>query len=63
MYSPYLSAIVADQPLSPATRHRLGRPLPHQQADRTQTPPSAASYGLSPSIALGTYLGISQPFG
>ena len=29
------SPIVADRPLSPATRHRLGRPLPHQLADRT----------------------------
>lgn len=30
------SPIVADRPLSPATRRRLGRPLPHQLADRTQ---------------------------
>jgi hypothetical protein len=29
-----LSPDVAGQPLSPATRHRLGGPLPHQQADR-----------------------------
>ena len=29
------SPIVADRPLSPATRRRLGRPLPHQLADRT----------------------------
>ncbi len=29
-----LSPDVAGQPLSPATRHCLGEPLPHQQADR-----------------------------
>ena len=29
-----LSPDVAGQPLSPATRHRLGGPLPHQLADR-----------------------------
>ncbi len=29
-----LSPNVAGQPLSPATRRRLGEPLPHQQADR-----------------------------
>ena len=29
-----LSSDVAGQPLSPATRRRLGEPLPHQQADR-----------------------------
>jgi hypothetical protein len=41
MYCPCLSAVVADRPLSPATRHRLGKPLPHQLADRTQAPPLA----------------------
>jgi hypothetical protein len=29
-----LSPDVAEQPLSPATRRRLGGPLPRQQADR-----------------------------
>ncbi len=29
---------MADHPLRPATRLRLGEPLPHQQADRTRTP-------------------------
>ena len=29
-----LSPDVEEQPLSPSTRHRLGEPLPHQQADR-----------------------------
>ncbi|OGD62936.1 hypothetical protein A2160_04175 [Candidatus Beckwithbacteria bacterium RBG_13_42_9] len=32
--------------LTPPTRHRLGRPLPYQQADRTQAPPKAGSYAL-----------------
>ena len=36
MYGPCRSAIVADHPLRPATRRRLGRPLPHQLADRTR---------------------------
>ena len=31
-----LSPDLAGHPLRPATRHRLGRPLPHQQSDRTQ---------------------------
>ena len=41
MLGPCLSSHVADHPLRPATRHRLGRLLPHQLADRTQTHPSA----------------------
>jgi hypothetical protein len=32
---------VADHPLRPATDRRLGRPLPHQLANRTQAPPPA----------------------
>ncbi len=35
---PCLSPSVADHPLRPATRLRLGRPLPHQLADATQAP-------------------------
>ena len=30
--------MVADRALTPATRLSLGELLPHQQADRTQTP-------------------------
>ena len=37
---------MADRPLSPATRRRLGELLPHQLADRTQAPPLAGSYAL-----------------
>src|SRR3954447_22095656 len=36
---PCLSPRPADHPLRPATRRRLGRPLPHQLPDRPQTPP------------------------
>ena len=32
---------MADRPLRPATRRRLGGPLPHQQADRPRVPPEA----------------------
>ena len=39
MSGPCLSSSVADHPLRPATRRRLGRPLPHQQADRPRAPP------------------------
>ena len=34
---------MAGRPLRPATDHRLGRPLPHQRANRTQPPPGATS--------------------
>ena len=34
---------MADRPLRPAIRRRLGRPLPHQQADRPRAPPEAES--------------------
>ncbi|TSC54124.1 MAG: hypothetical protein LiPW16_151 [Microgenomates group bacterium LiPW_16] len=47
---------MADRPLSPATRHRLGRPLPYQQADRTQAHSSARSYSLSSCELIQDYL-------
>ncbi len=40
-----LSPDVAGQPLSPATRRCLGKPLPHQQADTTQTAPEPVPEG------------------
>ena len=40
---PCLSPSVADHPLRPATDHRLGEPLPHQQANRTQGSSVSAS--------------------
>ncbi len=38
---------MADHPLRPATDHRLGRPLPHQLANRTQAPPEALKLSLA----------------
>ncbi len=58
MYGPCLSPIVADRPLRPATRRRLGRPLPHQQADRTQ-----AHLKASCDFNLAITWGITSPFG
>jgi hypothetical protein len=40
---PCLSSSVTDRPLRPVTRRSLGEPLPHQQADRARTNPSAAA--------------------
>ena len=48
MWEPCLSFPVANRPLSLATRHRLGRRLPYQQADRTWASLPAASYDLYP---------------
>jgi hypothetical protein len=43
---------VADRPLRPATDRRLGRPLPHQQANRTQATPKAP-HGFGPQAICG----------
>jgi hypothetical protein len=43
---------VADHPLRPATDRRLGRPLPHQQANRTQAPPQATC-AFDPQVSCG----------
>ena len=48
---------MAVQPLSPATRLRLGEPLPHQLPDRTQVAPSAhccfhlSAYGVLATVS------------
>ncbi len=47
---PYLSPNVADRPLRPATRHRLGEPLPHQQADTTRPPHQARACKQRPPL-------------
>ena len=39
---------MADHPLRPATDHRLGRPLPHQQANPTRAPPLAINLSRMP---------------
>jgi len=43
---------VADHPLRPATDRRLGRPLPHQQANRTQAP-LQATCAFDPQVSCG----------
>ncbi len=46
-----VSVSVTGRPLRPATRHRLGRPSPHQQADRPQSPPRAeAEASVYPAV-------------
>ena len=52
---------MADRPLRPAIDHRLGRPLPHQLANRTQAPPKAPEGFHQSMIALIT-CGISPSF-
>ena len=42
---------MAVHPLRPATRRRLGRPLPHQQADRPQAHPTPKKLSTTPSKA------------
>ena len=47
---------MAVHPLRPAIHHRLGEPLPHQLANRTQVHLSATARGhLSPFFYKGTY--------
>ncbi len=42
-FGPCLSPNVADQPLSSATYHHLGRPLPHQQVNTPQAHPKVTA--------------------
>ena len=49
-------------PLSPATDHRLGRPLPHQLANQPQVPPIAPRKALVCCISTATVCGISSDF-
>ena len=65
MSGPCLSSSVAGRPLRPATRHRLGKPLPHQLADRPRAHPEASAFtNFSPEVIppLAT-CGINSPFG
>jgi hypothetical protein len=56
---PCLSPSVTGRPLRPATRHSLGEPLPHQQADRPRAPQKAVACAtfdfeaMSPLITCG----------
>ena len=55
-----LSPPLAGHPLRPATRHRLGEPLPHQQPDRTRAPPPATeAFHLHPR-GCRSYAGLSS---
>ena len=55
-----LSPPLAGHPLRPATRHRLGEPLPHQQPDRTRAPPPATeAFHLHPK-GCRSYAGLSS---
>ena len=56
---PCLSPSVADHPLRPATYRRLGRPLPHQQANVTQADLVAIAEATFPITCL---CGISTGF-
>ena len=56
MYGPCLSAIGGGQALTSPSRHRLGRPLPYQQADKPQTNP------IPESIARNLYLTRSEDY-
>ena len=68
-----LSPSLADHPLRPATDHRLGEPLPHQQTNQTQAAPKAHKAlirrshavldtisGAYPSV-WGTFLRVTLP--
>ena len=67
MSGPCLSSSVAGRPLRPATRLRLGEPLPHQLADRPRAhrevpgsceSPASTVRKCSPTVTSG----ISSPF-
>ena len=65
MSGPCLSSSVAGRPLRPATRRRLGEPLPHQPADRPRAHPEAAAcatFSVATNRQLATF-GINPPFG
>jgi hypothetical protein len=53
---------VADHPLRPATHRRLGRPLPHQLANRTQTAPLAHYCFLRRARGLVDHIRYYPPF-
>ena len=64
MSGPCLSSSVTGRPLRPATRHRLGGPLPHQLADRPRAHQEAPG---CPGFDVGTMsslivCGINSPF-
>ena len=52
---------MAGRPLRPATRHRLGEPLPHQQTDRPRAHPSPKNFP-PPTMRPVVISGISPDF-
>jgi len=62
VYGPCLSPIVGGQALTPPTRHCLGEPLPHQQADRAQVPPEAQPRSIAGNFTLAGLSGINLDF-
>src|SRR3989338_5825324 len=63
-YGPCLSSILAGRSLKPATRHRLGKPLPHQLSDRPQAPPEPKNLYPAPfcSLAEIRFFNSAMPF-
>ena len=53
---------MADRPLRPATRRCLGRPLPHQLADKPRAHPTAQRHFLSPPCGCLRISGINPSF-
>ena len=67
MSGPCLSSSVTGRPLRPATRHRLGELLPHQQADRPRAHPEVPGPKVPGfnfhEMPRGITYGINPPFG
>ena len=59
---PCLSPSLGDRPLRPPNDRRLGEPLPHQRANRTQASPEAP-HGFPRTNERTNTCGISHPFG
>ena len=59
-YGPYLSPIAAGHHLRPATRHRLGRLLPHQLPDRTHPSPQVVNLSSHRNFTFVSIWGISH---
>ncbi len=59
MSGPCLSSSVTGRPLRPATRHRLGKQLPYQLADRPRAHPEATAEA---AFNLTITWGINLPF-
>ena len=64
MFGQCLSPNVGGHALTPPTRHSLGEPLPHQQADRTQAAPEAINlYSIEIIVYYPGFLQVIHDFG